>query len=59
MDSDCVTRRFTEARRLYGDAPCGECRGSGTITLVYEGVVVVSCPDCGGATRIGALATSR
>ncbi|MGW8954660.1 hypothetical protein [Streptomyces sp. NPDC055709] len=50
MNAEQVTAEFAHVQKQYNRAPCRECRGRNTVALVYEGAVVVSCEDCGGAT---------
>ncbi|MGW7367450.1 hypothetical protein ACWGI8_29520 [Streptomyces sp. NPDC054841] len=58
MNADQVTNAFAYVHRQFARTPCRECRGRNTVALVYEGAVIVSCEDCGGATRKGQLVHS-
>ncbi|NUK07447.1 hypothetical protein HRW18_05345 [Streptomyces lunaelactis] len=57
MDTRQVGQAFASIERFRGTA-CRECQSRQTVPLLYEGVVVVSCENCGGATRMGRLAQS-
>ncbi|MGW7361996.1 hypothetical protein ACWGI8_00860 [Streptomyces sp. NPDC054841] len=56
MNAQEVTAAFAHVQKQFSRTPCRECRGRNTVALVYEGVVIVSCESCGGATRKGQLA---
>lgn len=54
MDASQVAAAFRAIQQFRG-TPCRECQSRQTVPLIYEGVVIVSCEDCGGATRKGRL----
>ncbi|WP_432155770.1 hypothetical protein [Streptomyces sp. bgisy153] len=56
MNCTDVSAAFTFVERTYGRTPCHHCKGRQTIGTICQGVVIASCEDCGGGTRIGALA---
>ncbi|MGW7363061.1 hypothetical protein ACWGI8_06415 [Streptomyces sp. NPDC054841] len=53
MNAEQVAKAFAHVQQRFGRTPCRACRGRNTVALVYEGAVVVSCEDCGEATRKG------
>lgn len=55
MDSATVSRAFAFVERRYSRTPCRECKGRKTIGTICQGIVIASCEECGGATRIGPL----
>ncbi|NUK22086.1 hypothetical protein [Streptomyces lunaelactis] len=55
MEAAQVNEAFAEAERRYNRTECRDCRGCSTFALINMGVIVVSCQDCGGATRKGRL----
>lgn len=54
--ADEVGGAFSFVQRTYRGTPCRECKGRSTVGTIYLGMVLASCEDCGGATRIGPLA---
>ncbi len=55
-DGDVVNEAFRFVECRFNGTPCWECNRRSTIASISEGVVVVSCEGCGGATLIGPLA---
>ena len=47
---------FSFMGQRYNRTPCRECKGRNTVAVIVGGMVSASCEDCGGATRVGALA---
>ncbi|WP_149183990.1 hypothetical protein [Streptomyces sp. TRM49041] len=58
MNADQVNAAFTHVQQRFNRTPCRECRGRNTVALIIMGAVIVSCEDCGGATRKGQLTTA-
>ncbi|MGW7366461.1 hypothetical protein ACWGI8_24255 [Streptomyces sp. NPDC054841] len=58
MNAEQVNQAFARVQQRFARNPCRECRGHNTVALVYEGAVIVSCENCGGATRKGRLVGS-
>ncbi|MFG2334658.1 hypothetical protein ACGFMM_34345 [Streptomyces sp. NPDC048604] len=56
MNTAEVGRAFGHVQQMLSRTPCRECRGTNTVGYIIEGAVIVSCEDCGGATRKGRLA---
>lgn len=54
MNSEEVDRAFRIASQFNG-FQCRECKGNQTVGLVYLGVIVVSCENCGADTRKGVI----
>jgi translation initiation factor 2 beta subunit (eIF-2beta)/eIF-5 len=54
MDASQVAQAFRWIEQ-FRHTPCRECRSRQTFPLIYEGVVIVSCEDCGGSTPKGRL----
>ena len=57
MDAHQVDAAHRSIQQFRGTA-CRECQSRQTVPLIYEGVAVVSCENCGGATRKGRLTQS-
>ncbi|WP_149184698.1 hypothetical protein [Streptomyces sp. TRM49041] len=55
MNADQVSAAFAYVQQRLNRTPCRECRGRNTVALIHERAVIVSCEDCGGATRKGQL----
>lgn len=56
MNAAEVGKAFAHVQQRFSRTACRECRGPNTVAYVYEGVVIASCEDCGGATPKGRLA---
>ncbi|NUL05994.1 hypothetical protein HRW07_22735 [Streptomyces lunaelactis] len=54
MDANQVDAAHRSIQQFRG-TPCRECQSQQTVPLLYEGAVIVSCENCGGATRKGRL----
>lgn len=52
MDASQVDAAHRSIQQFRG-TPCRECLSRQTVPLIYQGVVMVSCESCGGATRKG------
>jgi translation initiation factor 2 beta subunit (eIF-2beta)/eIF-5 len=53
--------QVVEAQRCieqFRHTPCRECQSRQTVPLIYQGLVIVSCENCGGATPKGRLSGS-
>ncbi|HET9326437.1 MAG TPA: hypothetical protein VFQ05_06690 [Candidatus Eisenbacteria bacterium] len=59
MQASQVSEAFARAGQQFSRTPCRECRRSNTYAVIYQGAVVVTCEDCGGATRVGRLPSPR
>lgn len=57
MDANQVAAAHRSIQQ-FRHTPCRECQSRQTVPLLYEGAVIVSCENCGGATRKGRLAQS-
>ncbi|WP_326648372.1 MULTISPECIES: hypothetical protein [unclassified Streptomyces] len=55
MDAIQVGQAFASIER-FRHTRCRECQSQQTVPLINQGVVIVSCENCGGATRKGRLA---
>ncbi|MEW2083482.1 hypothetical protein [Streptomyces sp. NPDC005283] len=54
MDAKQVGQAFASIER-FRRTPCRECQSRQTVPLINQGVVIVSCENCGGATPKGRL----
>ncbi|WP_418957238.1 hypothetical protein [Streptomyces tritici] len=59
MNAADVGRTFMHVQQRLSGTPCHECRSRNTDAYVYELAVIVSCRDCGGATRKGRMVAPR
>lgn len=57
MDASQVAAAHSSIQQFRGTA-CRECQSRQTIPMIYQGVVIVSCESCGGATPKGRLVSS-
>jgi translation initiation factor 2 beta subunit (eIF-2beta)/eIF-5 len=56
-DADQINRLFAQVQKQFGRRPCRDCKSRETVGTVYEGIVIVSCSNCGSGTPVRRLAT--